>query len=207
VALIVIASLAQPVAAADPGWKVRVSGVWTNPDFSTQWVEDDIQFTSDADSALGFGFGVEYRVSERLGVEVAAARTDNDLNVTATLTGVGSASVSQGIAFTPYTAGVNIYLTPSRAVEFYVAPQMVYATFDDLRIDDEQFGQAAVDIDSDTGWGLNVGLDIRLGEGGWVVNGFFGYMDIEVAATPEDGDQETFDFDPIVAGLGIGYRF
>ncbi len=212
---VAVLALAVPAGAADPAWKVRVSGVWIDPDFEWEQVvaEYDERQSATAGSDLGVGFGVEYRFSDRLGVELATALLEPEFDVRIEIPSVIDITTSDRLGIKALTAALNIYLTPASPVELYVAPMIAYVAYDDLMFDLGMFCDPGMlcmfhfTVDDDVGWGALVGVDVPLGERGWLFNASAGYLDTDLEVTDPDGDTETFGFDSITASIGIAHRF
>jgi outer membrane protein W len=207
-------TVAAPAAAADAGWKVRVSGVWADPDFRWEQVSElDERQSATTSSDLGFGLGLEYRLSDRLGIEAGVAWLEPEVNVSVEIPSVIEISESDSLGFNPITVALNIYLTPNSSVDVYVAPMIAYVRYDDLTLDLGMFCDPGMlclfhfDVDDDLGWGAALGVDIPLGDRGWLLSASVGYLDTDIDVTDTDGDSEAFDFDPVTASVGVAYRF
>jgi opacity protein-like surface antigen len=195
-------------AAAEPGWVLRVSGAWADPDFSFRQVDEEQEVRLDVDSEIGFAVDVEYRFSNRLGIDVGVTWVELDTTLTVGIPDVISLSFDDDLSFTPITAALNIYLTPSSAVDLYIAPMIAWVQYGDLEYELEGVGRLGVAIDDDLAWGAAVGLDVPIGERGWMVSAAASYIDTDLDGTEQDeGGRESFDFNTIGVKVGVGYRF
>ena len=211
---VLLLAIAGPAAAADPGWKVKVTGVWVDPDFRWESVSEfDERQTAESSSDIGFGLGLEYRISDRLGVELAASWTDPEIAVHYELPDLIDIRDTDTLSFNPITVALNIYLTPNGSVGVYLAPMVAFVQYGDLEYNLGMFCEPGmlctvqVQVDDDVGWGAALGIDVPLGDRGWVLSGSVGYLDTDLEVTDPDGDTESFGFDPVTATLGIAYRF
>ena len=82
---------------------------------------------------------------------------------------------------------------------------IAFVDYDDLRF---SIGSetATVDADDDFAWGARLGLDIPIGGAGWSLHTAVSYIDTELDIGTDDG-RDRLSFDPLLATVGIGYRF
>ena len=118
--------------------------------------------------------------------------------------------VSEALGFTAVTGGLNIHLTPEKKVDLYIAPLLVFTSFDDLRfrfqVDDETL-TADFRSDDDFAVGAQLGADVPFGEGRWSLNLTARYLDVSLSVVDEEGVYTNLQFDPLVLSAGLGYRF
>lgn len=203
-----VAMVAFTASAGEPGWAIRVSGAWLDPDFAYRQVEGDEEIRIDVDSEIGFALDLEYRFSNRLGVDVGVTWVEFGTPLTVTVPDVITVRLDDDLRFTPLTAALNVYLTPSSAVDLYVAPMVAWVQYGDLEYELEGVGRLAVEIDDDLAWGGLVGVDVPIGEQGWMVTGAVSYLVTDLDGTDRtEGGRQSFDFDTLVIRLGLGYRF
>lgn len=204
-ALIAVASSS---AAAERGWVLRISGAWADPDFSFRQVGEEEEVRIDVDSEIGFAVDLEYRFSDRLGVDVGVTWVELGTTLTVGIPDVISVSFDDDLSFTPVTAALNIHLTPASTVDLYIAPLIAWVQYGDLEYVIEDVGRLGVTIDDDVAWGVALGLDVPIGERGWLVSAAASYLDTDLDGTDQDeGGRESFDFNTIGLRLGVGYRF
>jgi outer membrane protein W len=207
-ALLALLFVAASVGAAESRWQVKVGGVWVRPDLSykpSYPVFEHIK--ADSDNAIGLGLGLEYSFSDHLGLEVGALRANPDVNLRVDLPGGKSIEGSDSLAFTPFTVGLAVHLTPGRPVDVYVVPALAYVVYGNLRFS-AAGDTASLDADNQWTWGISLGAEVRLGEGPWRFNAGVSYIRTTLYATDiENGDPHKVDFNPFTVTLGIGYRF
>lgn len=151
----------------------------------------------------GFGLGLEYRVSDLLGVELSTFFGSADSNFKLDL-GEEWEMDRESVSVRPMTLGLNFHLLrPDAPVDFYLGPTIGYveygsATFNTL-------GETHVrEFEGSFGWGVNLGLDVPLGASRWVFNANARYLDND--AEIDDTDLE-LTVDPLIFAVGFGVRF
>jgi outer membrane protein W len=202
--------LSQAAVAADEGWQLRIAGAWINPDLSfSETDEYGDQVMVDSDSSIGFGIGLERRLTSRVGVELGLLSGSQDISLRVEAATGEQASLSNGLSFRPIYLGLNLHLTPDKPVDLYLGPMIAYASYGDLNFVLTPDQRLDVSIDSDWAWGLNLGADIGLGDGPWSLGVAVKYLETELRATEEDDDggNESLAYDPIIFSIGVGYRF
>jgi outer membrane protein W len=208
VAILTLLAGAASVGAAEPEWQVKVGGVWVQPALSYSMVNSEgLSFSADSDDAIGLSVALEHRFSQRLGLELGALQASPDVILRVEAPGGETAEASDGLAYTPITLGLNLYLTPGRPVEVYLTPVLAYVMYGDLTFSAGD-SIASIKVDNQWTWGLNLGANVRLGDGPWRFSGAVSYVRTALPATDlESGGTENIDFNPFAVTLGFGYRF
>ena len=213
-AVVVVGGASTPAAAADSGWKLRASGLWVEPDFSWEEVSEyGERQSATASGELGFGLGLEYRVSGRLGIEASVAWVAPEIVVSLEQPPIIDVSSGDGLESTTIGLALNIHLTPNAVFDLYLAPTISYVFYGDLTFDLGMFCDPDMlclfpfEVGDEVGWGGALGVDVPLGQGGWLLNGSVAYQSSDIEVTDPDGDSESFGFDPITIALGVAYRF
>lgn len=161
--------------------------------------------------------GYERRVTDLFGVELMVWNAKHDVDGSfdgeywLLDSGTGELIENGTIQFTetlgdvkvmPLTAGLNFHLTRQSRVDLYIGPTIGYVFYGDLDVEDERLS-----IDDDFTWGATLGLDLPMGDKGWIFSGALRYLDTE--ASPDDlgpGDQ-SMDVSPWILQVSAGYRF
>ena len=207
VAILLLFLAYSPATGADVGWRLRVDGYWVDPDGESSEIDaDGVRVITDARSSFGLGITAEFRFSRRLGTEfgfLGAAEVDFEVRQSAP--GGQVFTLMDTTTFVPYFAGLNIHLTPGKKVDLYLGGLLAYITYSDLRISSPP-GEVRVGVDTDIAPGVVLGLDVPVKERGWFFNASIRYMNAEFSGTVV-GDRERVDFDPLIVGVGFGYRF
>jgi outer membrane protein W len=189
-----------PPAAAETAWSVQLLACWNDPGLE----EDDGFRRVEADSAFGWGAGLEARFNRRLGVElgVQAASDRIDVHVREEETFSGHADLD----FVPVTLALDVHLTPERRSDLFLGPVVSYVHYRDLTLE-TPFGTTEIETDDDLGVGVRLGFAAPLGAERWALTGRAQFLDADVGTTGPEGDGESFEFDPLLLALGLSYRF
>ena len=193
--------------AGDSPWQLRITGLSMNPTGSSVFVPDSGErIPYSADNGYGFGIDLEYRASRRLGIDFGVLTATPVIDVLIDEVGVISASAKPRI--TPIYAGLNVHLSPDSRFDLYIGPLLAYVVYSsfDLVVDPWFLTEGFV-TRNDFGIGVNLGLDIRLGDAGWLITAAFKYLDTTLEASPPDESIGRTDIDPMIFVLGVGYRF
>ena len=195
------------VNAGDSPWQIRFSGLSMNPTGDTVVVPDTGErIPFNAGNGYGFGFDLEYRASRLLGIDFGVLTATPVIDVLIDEVGVISASAQPRI--TPVYAALNLHLTPDSPLDLYIGPVFAYVIYSsfDLVVDPWFLTEGFV-TQNDFGIGVNLGLDIRLGDAGWMITTSFKYLDTTLVASPPDESIGRTDIDPMIFSVGFGYRF
>ena len=215
VTVIVMCGLcAAPVAAADPGWTIRVFAAGFDPDLDVVVPSenpDEIRVTADSD--LGFGASLEYRFNGLVGVELGYMQASPAVVLNAEdVPGFGDISLSDAMSTDATTLDLNFHLTPnSEYFDFYLGAGLAYMGYGDLHYTDPEGDPLDLETGSDLGYSAKAGLGISLGKNSnWAAIGGIRYIWTDLEATQtQDPDQTTvtFDFDTFSFSVGIAYSF
>jgi len=195
------------VHAGDSRWQIRIAGLSMKPTGDTVFLpESGERIPYDAGKGYGFGIDLEYRASRRLGIDFGVLTATPVIDVLIDEVGVISASAQPRI--TPVYAGLNVHLTPDDQFDLYFGPLLAYVIYSsfDLVVDPWFLTEGFV-TQNDFGIGVNLGLDIRLGDAGWLVIATFKYLDTTLEASPPDEGTGRTDIDPMIFSVGVGYHF
>ena len=206
-AVLVLVLAHSPATGSDTGWRLRADFYWVDPDGeSSEVAADGVRVVTDASSSFGMGVTAEYRFSRRLGTEFGfLGAAEVDFEVRQSVPGGSVVTLMDTTTFVPYFAGLNLHLTPGKKVDLYLGALLAYITYSDLRITSPP-GEVRVGVDTDIAPGVVLGLDVPVKERGWFFNASIRYMNAEFSGNVV-GDRERVDFDPLIVGLGFGYRF
>ena len=208
VAILTLLAGAASAGTAEPGWQIKVGGVWVQPALSyTLTNPGSTPISADSDNAIGLGVALEHRVSQRLGLELGALWASPDVNLRAEVPGGPPVEASDGLAYTPIAVGLNLYLMSGGPAEIYLTPMLAYVMYGDLTFN-AAGDTVRIAVDDQWTWGLSLGTNLRLGAGPWRFNGAISYLSTALNATDlEGGGSRKIDFNPFAITLGLGYRF
>lgn len=193
--------------AEENQWQLRVAALSMNPTGNSVVVEETgEQIPFGAGSGWGFGFDIEYRPSSRLGIDFGVLTARPDINVL--IEELDGLSATAKPRITPVFAALNIHLTPDSPVDLYLGPMLAYVIYSDFDlVVDSPFLSESFTCGNDVGYGVNIGLDIRLGDAGWLLTANTKYLVTTLEASSSDGGVGRTDIDPWIFSVGFGYRF
>jgi outer membrane protein W len=198
--------------AQDAGWQLRLNGAWVDPSVDYAQPNDEGEMIrADSESAMGYGLALEYRASRRIGWELGVLRARPEIVLHGEVQPGSELSVGERVSFMPVTLGLNVHLTPDGPIDVYAGPVVGYVFFGDLTYK-VSAGSAEQTLELQSGdsfaWGATLGADVALGRGKWSVGAALTYLDIGWKVTERaSGGSETVDFDPLIATVGLRFRF
>jgi outer membrane protein len=193
-----------PAAAQNRFFDLTASAVWVDPtgDSSFDDLSDPASIDFDADT--GYGAAVNFFVSDRISIELAASKTSPEGTIRRRALGGGTTSVD----IVPITGVVQFHFAPNSFIDPYIGAGAAYMLLGDVDgADDIQ----AIDAKDDVGLAVNAGLAIKLGDRVAIVADGK-YVPIESDATARivgsnNESQGTIDVSPIILSAGIQLRF
>lgn len=160
----------------------------------------------DIDSKAGAGFRLEYLFTPALGVEFGLLGASSfDVNVGNLGNGIG---VETGIdSFAPLTIGLNYHFPTDHSLDLFAGPFLASVRYGEVSVQTGTGGVVTTEtVDTDTGWGVILGIDLPLGSGNWLLHSNLRYIDTNMKGSTSD-DQFDSNFDPLIFSIGFGYRF
>ena len=192
-----------PAAAQEEGWTVRLSGV-------------GMATTGEgSDTGYGIGAAVEYRLSERLGVEIGVVTAELETEPDLVIITFGDElsivpiELESSVRLTPLLARLNVHLTPGRRADLYVSPVLGWVKVSDDVLRLRSFGsehEVPLDIDDEMAWGAAVGLDVPLGGRGSLLSVSATWLRLTLDSE-FFGEEQSSDLDPLTVTAGYGFRF
>ncbi|MEL7489970.1 MAG: OmpW family protein [Pseudomonadota bacterium] len=150
-----------------------------------------------------------YFLTDNIGAELILATSPHDLVGEGTLSGLGEIA---DVMVLPPTLTLQYHFNPSGKFRPYAGVGVNYTIFYSQDASDSlvaAVGPTTVDLDDTVGVAFQVGADFELSDG-WFLNADIKYIQIDTTATLHSGgviNTVDVDLDPIVAGIGVGYRF
>lgn len=152
--------------------------------------------TTEMDGSLGFQASFEYGLTALMGVEAGFSSTSHDV----TSTDLPDSDLGKMDLLT-LAVGLNFHLVRSESMDLFVGPMLGNAFWGDLQFTDPAFDDYPTD--DQVFFGVNAGIDLPIGEGGWAFSGSLRYslLDAALEGGPDMG------VDPLVLGAGLSYSF
>jgi outer membrane protein W len=194
--------------AADEKWVVRASALAMKPAGDSVEADGDDEWARyTADGELGFGIEFEYRASRILGIDFGVLTANPTLDVA--YDEIPMISATAQLRITPIYAGLNVHLTPDSRFDLYGGPMLAYVVYSgfDLVVDPWILTEEGFVSEDEFALGVNLGLDVRLGDDGWLLTAAFKYLDTTLEASPPDEGTGSTAIDPKIFSIGVGYRF
>lgn len=194
-ALAVVVFAAAPALAQEHKHKAFITAAWVSPlgtdDIDFESVQDAVQGSDD----FGFEAGYEYRANKLIGIEGSYLIGSNEFELEDADTNLGSVD-QQAV-----TAALNFHILPTKIFDLWIAPIVSWYAFGDFEFDDA-IDSEDVELNTEWGYGGQVGFDIGLGKT-VAITGGVRYVKVELAGEDISG----VDFDPIIARLGLAFRW
>ncbi len=206
------AALAAPVSANE-NWRLRIFAAGFDPDIGETVVNDDgddIHIGGGSD--LGIGAGLEYRFTDRVGVELGIMQGAPEVSLSADVAGFGRIAVADTTNTIVVSGDVLVHLTPaSPTLDFYLGAGIANVSYGDLRYEVADLDSFAVSVDDDFTYSLRAGVDIAFGrDSNWAAVGGLRYIfsDLDLKQTdPPTSDPVSIGADLFNFTVGVAYSF
>jgi opacity protein-like surface antigen len=189
------------LAAEETGWQMKLTGV------SAQSTGGE-----GFNSSLGYGLGLEYRATPRIGVGLHAVSSRIDDELGFDFFGA-QLSFRSRFRMTPVLGRLDFHLTPGHRVDLIVGPVAGWVRYGDFEMrvsgPDGSVQVARTPIQDGFAWGAHLGFDVPMGERGLLFTAGATYLKakFEPKIASADSGAGTFDLDPLLLQVGLGYRF
>lgn len=186
------------IGGVERPWQVHVRGIVVSPDESANIVP--LGGTVEIDEAVVPEIDIGYFFAEDWSVELIAATSPHDVT--------HSSGLALGDAWVlPPTLTVKYHVPVDGPIHPYIGAGINYTTFWNI---DEPVG-LNLDYSDSWGWALQAGIEIDIADN-WTFNIDVKKIDIDtdVRITTTAGAFVTdanVEIDPLVIGIGFGYRF
>ncbi len=199
-----------PASAAEGDWLVRFRVInvdpsgdvgTVNPGFPTGSVSVDNAIVPEVDFTRFF--------SDHWAAELILATSPHDISGVGSLNGLGKIAETMAL---PPTITLQYHFAPEASFRPYIGAGLNYTMFyneDTTTSLVGALGPTSIDLDDSFGFALQAGFDVDINEK-WFFNADIKYIDIDTEATlNSNGTINTVkvDLDPVVAGIGVGFRF
>lgn len=206
----VLASMLAPASAAQGDWLVRLRGIWVGPQDESSAVLPAFPTGSvTVDDAIVPELDFTYFFSDHVGAELILATSPHDIVGEGALAGLGKIADTMAL---PPTLTLQYHFMPDSRFRPYVGVGVNWTVFyseDATSALTTAIGATRVSLDDSFGWAAQAGADIDL-SGRFFLNIDVKYIDIDTTATLRTGalvNEVDVDIDPLVVGVGLGFRF
>ncbi len=207
--ILMAVSLFAPALAQDGSWLFRFRAISIEPNEDTDTILDTGTSVA-VDGAIVPEVDLSYYFNSRWSLEVIAATAEHDL--TTRNGALGGANAGSVWLLPPTFTFQYHFLTPDRGADLYAGLGVNYTLFYSYDLSEDLAGLGLTDVDFSSSFGLagNLGVNFKISER-WVFNIDAKYIDIQTDATLEtagpDLDEISVDINPLVLGVGFGFRF
>jgi outer membrane protein len=209
---IAVSALASPAYAKAGDTFVRVRAIMVAPTESSGGILPTFPTEEvSVNNSIMPEIDITHMVSDHVGLELIAATTKHNASGTSGTTGGIGKLASTWVL--PPTLTVQYHFAPDSKVRPYVGAGVNYTMFYSEKPSaglETAVGQTDVDLKDSFGWAAQAGIDIDLNEKIFL-NFDVKYIDIDTTArlaTTAIGTQRVkISLDPIVFGVGMGFRF
>jgi outer membrane protein W len=176
--------------------------IYGGPAYVAPMSDSDVTFgsvteTVEAEKQVGWNLGIEGRFNKWFGIELDYVNANEDVSFGGTTIGETN--------FSPLTATFDIHIVHTTVVDFYVGPSYSYVNWGDIHLNANGSGvtgSSDIGTDSTHGWGVSLGLDIGFGKT-FAIEGGLKYLNVDL----ETQGGQTYEMKPLVARLGVAFRF
>ncbi len=206
----ILGTMLTPAFAGEGDWMVRARVIGVMPDESAGDVlpafpGGSVEIDDDYVPELDF----TYFFNDNWSAELILATSDHDLQGTGVLDALGTVAEVKTL---PPTLTLQYRFAPDAQIQPYVGVGVNYTIFYDTDATSNltnAIGPTSLDLDDSFGLAVQAGVDIKLDEK-WSLNADIKYVQMDTTATLNTGGMiNTIDVDinPIIIGVGVGYRF
>lgn len=203
---------ASPGLAGEAGdWLVRLRGIAVVPTDESGGIAPDLLGAGlEAQPAVVPELDITYMATPNVGLELILATTPHNVDGTGSIAGLGDVA---DVWLLPPTLLLQWHFLPDRRVRPYVGAGLnytiAYSEDADASLEAALGGATSIDADNSFGWAVQAGVDVDLKDN-WFANIDVKYvrinldLDITTGAVTRTTD---VDINPVIFGVGIGYRF
>lgn len=201
----------ETAMAAQGDWLVRLRGIVVSPTENTSGVMPDLTDASvEVDNAIVPELDFTYFLTDNIAAELILATSPHGINGTGIIADRGEVA---DVMVLPPTLTLQYHFMPDGAFRPYLGVGVNYTIFYSEDASDSLVdalgGATDVDLDDSFGVAFQAGVDVPINDR-WFINADVKYIQIDTDATLTTGDTVRtieVDLDPIVAGVGVGFRF
>lgn len=170
----------------------------------------------------GAGISIERRVSSLVGVEFGITAIGTNIDLSAGVQARSAFTSTDILMMAPLTLGANFHFVKNGPVDVYAGPMLAYARYSELStyagvdfhwwpwIDgDGATAEVRATENSELTWGARAGLGVFFGsKRKWSAQFALTFLDATYTFEQESQPGKTsISLDPLIFGLGFGFRF
>lgn len=155
----------------------------------------------DLGTSYGLEMDFEWYFSERFGLELSLVIATDGSSYSN-----NDNYQYDGISTTAFTLGLNGHIVRNEIYDWYVGilvGVVDYYDFDYVSIDNNDFSSSN-DLGTESTWGVQTGLDIKMGDF-WSVDVGLKYLDSSIDV--DNIDSQSIDIDPVIFNISAVFRF
>jgi len=206
-----------PAQAIEQGdWLVRARLAAVSPQDDSGVVSVDGSSLAGSGVSVNTGYTLDidftYMFTSNIGAELLLDITsEHDVKSTGTLAAVAPGTIISARPLPPSLV-LQYHFMPRQRFKPYLGVGLNYTTFLDTKAKGtgkSVLGLSNVDLDDSFGLVLQVGADWQINDR-WYLNGDLKYIDMDTTATANSAlgpVRVDVDIDPLIIGVGVGYRF
>lgn len=208
----ILITTATPAFALEQGdWLVRLRGIGVFPTDQSGGISPDLPTAEvEAEPAYMPELDITYMATKNIGVELILATTPHDVEGKGAIAGLDKVADTWLL---PPTLLVQWHFLPDAQLRPYVGAGLNY-TFtygEDASgsLETALGGPTKVELDNSFGWAVQAGMDVGIDEN-WFFNMDVKYIDLDVDADIVTGGTKRtteVEINPVIVGIGVGYRF
>jgi outer membrane protein len=200
---------AVPASAESGDWLVRLRGIAVAPTESSSAVLPTFPgATVGVETAFVPELDFTYFITKNIAAELILATSPHDIFGKGALAGL---KIADTMALPP-TLTVQYHFAPDAKFDPYLgvgANWTIFYAEDTSDALDAAIGATAISLSDSFNWAAQAGFNVRVSDR-WHFNADVKFININTTATLRTGalvNTVDVDLDPIVAGIGFGYRF
>lgn len=205
-----IMGMSRPVLAEAGDIIVRLRGIGIFPTEESGGISPDLLTSRlEAQAAYVPEIDITYMFTNNIGVELIAATASHDIDAKGAISGLGEVAEARLL---PPTLTLQYHFTSFGTFKPYIGAG-INVTFifneDSTSTLDDALGATKVSADNSVGYALQAGVDIPIGERTHF-NIDIKYIDLDSDVTLTSGGitrTTRLEINPVIVGVGIGYRF
>lgn len=205
-----LSSVCGPAFAEQGDWLVRLRGIIVSPTETSSAVLPAFPGgTVSVDDSIVPELDFTYFLTNNIGAELILATSPHDISGEGSLSALGEIADSMVL---PPTLLLQYHFLPDAKVRPYIGAGVNWTIFysEDAKPSlVDAVGPTSVALEDSVGWAVQAGVDFDLNER-FFLNVDVKYIDVNTTATLTSGaaiNTVDVDLDPIVAGVGVGFRF